>query len=59
MSAPNTITAEKLNRLVGTPAAPVIIDVRTQEDFAADPRLIPASIRRNVFAKKRRGDITV
>jgi rhodanese-related sulfurtransferase len=47
MSAPNTISPEKLNRLVGTPACPVLIDVRTAEDFAADPRLVPASLRRS------------
>ena len=46
MSAPNTIAPEKLNRLAGTPAAPVIIDVRTVEDFDADPLMIPASLRR-------------
>ena len=40
------ISAEKLNRLVGTPGAPVVIDVRTMEDFALDPRLVPGSIRR-------------
>ena len=47
MSAPNTITPEKLNRLIGTPAAPIVIDVRTEEDFTAEPLLIPASIRRS------------
>jgi rhodanese-related sulfurtransferase len=47
MSAPNTISAEKLSRLVGTPGAPVLVDVRTAEDFAADPRLVPASLRRS------------
>jgi len=47
MSAPNTITPEKLNRLIGTPSAPVIIDVRNEEDFAADPLIIPASLRRS------------
>jgi len=41
------ISPDKLVRLVGTPAAPVIVDVRTEEDFEADPRLIPASIRRS------------
>lgn len=40
------ISPEKLNRLIGTPGAPVLIDVRTDEDFEADPRLIPASRRR-------------
>ena len=47
MSAPNMISPDKLVRLVGTPAAPVIFDVRTQEDFEADPLLIPASTRRS------------
>jgi len=41
------ITTEKLNRIIGTPSAPVLIDVRIDEDFAADPRLLPASIRRD------------
>ena len=47
MSAPNMISSEKLMKLVGTPAAPVVIDVRTQDDFEADPRCIPASLRRS------------
>lgn len=44
------ITPEKLNRIVGTPNAPTIIDVRNDEDFAADPRLIPGSRRRDYRA---------
>jgi rhodanese-related sulfurtransferase len=40
------ISFEQLNRLVGTPAAPVIVDVRTDEDFELAPRLIPGSVRR-------------
>jgi rhodanese-related sulfurtransferase len=47
MAAPHTIKFDKLSRLVGTPNAPLIIDVRTEEDFAADPRYIPASLKRN------------
>jgi rhodanese-related sulfurtransferase len=39
------ITATNLARLLGTPEAPVIIDVRLEEDFAADPRLIPTARR--------------
>src|SRR5690348_12542145 len=46
MSATSTISPDKLDRLMGTPKCPVIIDVQTDEDFAADPRLIPAAIRR-------------
>jgi rhodanese-related sulfurtransferase len=45
MSSYQIISTEKLSRLVGTPHAPVLIDVRTDEDFAADPRLVPGSTR--------------
>jgi len=45
MSSINTIAAEKLARLVGTPKSPIIYDVRTAEDFADDARLIPGSLR--------------
>jgi rhodanese-related sulfurtransferase len=47
MSSINSISPEKLVRLVGVPRGPALIDVRTDEDFAADPRLIPGSIRRD------------
>ncbi|WP_439618722.1 chromate resistance protein ChrB domain-containing protein [Shinella sp.] len=40
------ISPEKLSRLIGTPNAPVLVDVRTDEDFEADPRLLPGSRRR-------------
>ena len=46
MSSPNTISVDKLNRLIGLPKCPHLIDVRTDEDFAADPRLVPGSNRR-------------
>ena len=46
MPAFNAISADQLSRLVGTPRAPRVIDVRTDEDFALDPRLIPAALRR-------------
>src|SRR3546814_11196247 len=46
MSAINTIPLDKLVRLGGTPRCPIIIDVRTDEDFAADPRRIPGAMRR-------------
>jgi rhodanese-related sulfurtransferase len=36
-----------LSRLIGTARTPVLIDVRTDEDFAADPRLIPGAVRRD------------
>jgi rhodanese-related sulfurtransferase len=46
MPSINSISVEKLARLIGTPRAPAIVDVRTDEDFGADPRLIPGSVRR-------------
>ena len=42
---PFCISPQHLSRRVGMPDAPVIIDVRTEEDAAADARLIPGSIR--------------
>ena len=47
MSSPTLISPDKLARLIGTAKTPVLIDVRTEEDFAADPRLIPGAVRRN------------
>ena len=47
MPAPDTITTAQLSRLIGLPAAPVLLDLRTPEDHAADPRLLPASTRRD------------
>ena len=45
MPAPDTISIDKLARLVGLPKCPVLLDVRTDEDFEADPRLIPSAVR--------------
>jgi rhodanese-related sulfurtransferase len=45
MPSPTEITVAQLSRLIGTPSAPVVIDVRTEEDFDADPRLIPTALR--------------
>lgn len=39
------ITPETLMRLIGTPVAPVLLDVCIDEDFAGDPRQIPTSQR--------------
>lgn len=47
MSAINAISPDKLARFIGTPACPVLVDVRIDEDFNADPRLIPGAIRRS------------
>src|SRR5690349_12305878 len=47
MSSYTTISPDKLSRLIGTANMPALIDVRTDEDFAADQRLIPGAIRRS------------
>jgi rhodanese-related sulfurtransferase len=41
----NQITPAQLMRRIGTPDAPLILDVTTDEDFALDPRLIPGARR--------------
>ncbi len=46
MPSPTDIAVPQLGRLIGLANTPVIIDVRTPEDFKADPRLIPGSVRR-------------
>jgi rhodanese-related sulfurtransferase len=46
MPSLNAISVDKLARLIGTPGCPLLIDVRTDDDFNANPRLIPGSIRR-------------
>src|SRR5690349_24218387 len=43
MPAPNTISIDKLVRLIGTPKCPTLIDVREEDAFDADPYLIPSS----------------
>jgi rhodanese-related sulfurtransferase len=42
-----SISSDKLIRLIGTSSAPALVDVRLDEDFAADPRLIPGAVRRS------------
>ncbi len=46
MPSTTEITVSQLSRLIGLPHSPAIIDVRTDEEFASDPRLIPGSQRR-------------
>ena len=45
MSSYSSISSEKLSRLIGTASAPALVDVRIDDHFAADPRLIPGAIR--------------
>jgi rhodanese-related sulfurtransferase len=50
MPSNTEITVAQLSRLIGLPGTPVLIDVRTGEEFAGDPRLLPASCRQNFAA---------
>ena len=45
MPAPTIVTLQQLARRIGLPDAPLVVDVRTEEDAAADPRFIPGAIR--------------
>jgi hypothetical protein len=46
MLAPDTVSARQFSLLIGLPDAPALLDVRTDEEHAAGPRLFPASFRR-------------
>jgi rhodanese-related sulfurtransferase len=43
MPAPDAISCDQLARLLGTPKAPTILDVRRDAIRAADPRLVPSA----------------
>jgi rhodanese-related sulfurtransferase len=45
MTSLSSISTSQLARRIGLPDSPLILDVRTAEDHAADPRLIPGSRR--------------
>lgn len=45
MPSLNQISVQQLNRLIGTPSCPILIDVSIDEDFEADPHLIPTATR--------------
>ncbi len=47
MPSTTAITVPQLSRLVGLPDAPMLVDVRVDDDYDADPRLLPASCRRD------------
>jgi rhodanese-related sulfurtransferase len=46
MASPTEITVAQLARRIGLPDAPAIVDVRTEEEFRADPRLLPCAQQR-------------
>ncbi|MFZ5962501.1 chromate resistance protein ChrB domain-containing protein [Thalassococcus sp. BH17M4-6] len=45
MASYNEISVSALARLIGTPDCPALLDVRIDEDFADDPRLVPGAFR--------------
>ena len=47
MPSTTEITVSQLSRLIGLPQTPIIIDVRPQDELAADPRLIPGAEHRD------------
>jgi rhodanese-related sulfurtransferase len=47
MPSPTEITVAQLVRQIGVAEAPAILDVRMENDYNSDPRLIPASVRRD------------
>lgn len=47
MPPPTMLAAGQLSRLIGLPDTPALIDVRTDDDYAADPRMLPGATRRD------------
>jgi rhodanese-related sulfurtransferase len=47
MPATTLITVPQLSRLIGLPNAPAIVDVRIEDEYRADPRLLPGSLQRD------------
>ena len=43
MPSPTEITVAQLSRLIGLPNAPLLVDVRAEDEFNADPRIIPTA----------------
>src|SRR6202162_2514835 len=50
MPSVTAITSAQLSRLIGLPQAPALVDVRIDDDYRADPRLLPGSIRHDFRA---------
>lgn len=45
MTSPTEISVPQMSRLIGTPDCPVIVDVRIDVDFDADPFMVPGAVR--------------
>jgi len=56
MPSTTAITISQLSRLIGLPHAPALLDVRIDEDYQADPRLVPGSLRRDYRAAQTWAD---
>jgi rhodanese-related sulfurtransferase len=54
MTSFTEISSAQLTRLIGTPDCPALIDIRIDEDFAENPRLIPTAKR---FSHKNSAEI--
>lgn len=50
MPSDTEISVARLSQLVGTPAAPIIVDVRSNDDVLDDPRSLPADDHRDARA---------
>jgi rhodanese-related sulfurtransferase len=64
MATPDAINVSQLSRLIGTPDAPRIVDVRIDDDHGADPRMLPGSVRLShrtvsIWAKEFSGQFVV
>jgi rhodanese-related sulfurtransferase len=53
MPSVTTITVSQLSRLIGLPQAPAVVDVRIDDDYRGDPRLVPGSVRRDYRASEQ------
>jgi rhodanese-related sulfurtransferase len=47
MPSATTITVPQFSRLIGLPHTPAVIDVRIDDDYQSDQRLLPGSMRRD------------
>ena len=47
MPATTLITVPQFSRLIGLPSSPAVVDVRIDDDYRTDPRLVPGSLRRD------------
>ena len=55
MPSVTTITVSQFARLIGLPQAPAVADVRIDDDYRTDPRLLPGSVRRDYQATEQWG----